>query len=143
MREPPAVTDFKSLMRREEGLAITERSDSVGHVIGYGRNTLTRGVSKDEAEYLLANDERACASDCETLPFFRALSIPRQGVVMSLCYELGLHGMLGFRKMHGHLLDGEWERAADELLASDYARNTETAGRAHRLAIQLREDRWV
>lgn len=141
MSEP--VTDFKSLMRREEGLSLKETPDSVGHVIGYGRNTLTRGISKDEAECLLRNDERDCTADCETVSFFRALSLPRQGVLLSLCYELGLHGMLGFRKMLAHLVDGEWELAADDLLASDYARNVETAARAHRLATQLREDRWV
>lgn len=141
MSEP--VVDFKSLMRREEGLSLKETPDVEGHVIGYGRNTLTRGISTAEAEMLLANDDREVTGDCETIPYFLALSLPRQGVLKSMCYEMGFKGLLGFRKMLADLADGEWDKAAADLLDSTYARNTETAGRANRLATQLREDRWV
>ncbi len=138
------VTDFESLIRREEGLSLKPVPDSVGVVIGYGRNLMTEGISLGEAEMLLVHDSRDGLADCEsTVSFFSALSLPRQGVLRSMRYEMGLHGMLGFRKMLAFLADGEWGQAADALLDSDYARNTETAGRAHRLSVQLRNDVWV
>lgn len=137
----PTITSIEALLREEEGLSLKASEDNIGYVVGYGRNVMTRGISQDEAEYLLGNDIHAARVDCSTIPFFASLSIPRQGVLLSMHYQLGFHGLLGFRKMLAFLVDGEWANAADALLDSTYA--TQVPDRAHRLSVQLRENRWI
>jgi lysozyme len=137
-----SITSIEELIAREEGLSLHAVPDTVGVVIGYGRNLTTHGISKEEAEYLRANDIRDARSECGTLPFYAGLSVPRQGVLLSMHFELGFHGLLTFRQMLAHLADGEWDKAADALLDSDYAR-AQVPDRAHRLSVQLRENRWI
>ena len=137
------VSSIEELLKREEGLSLKAAKDSVGYVIGYGRNVMTEGISQGEADFMLYNDIAAAQADCATIPFWSALSEPRQGVLLSMHYEMGFHGMLAFRKMLTAMGDGDWPLAAAELLDSVYARDPDTNGRAHRLALQLEADGWV
>ena len=45
------------MLKRHEGLRLKPYQDTIGKLtIGYGRNLDDRGISKEEAEYLLRND---------------------------------------------------------------------------------------
>ncbi len=137
------ITSIEALLRAEEGLSLKAAKDTVGYVIGYGRNVMTEGISHAEAEFMLANDVAAARSECEHIPFWASLSDVRQGVLLAMHYEMGFHGMLGFRQMLTAMGDGNYAKAAAAILDSDFARHPETAARAHRLAKQMETDAWV
>jgi len=91
--------------------------------IGVGRNLDTRGITEAEAMYLLNNDIESMFTDLDKhLPIWRSYPIKAQYVFIDLCFNLGIHTLLSFRKTLAFCELGEWERAAAELLNSKYAR---------------------
>ena len=104
--------------------------------IGYGFN-LEVGMSEDEAFLLLQHrlnllDEQLAY----TLPFYTRLSAVRQDVLCDMAYNLGLAGLLGFRKMLSAVERGGWDAAAYEMLDSQWAR--QVGKRAEELAFLMR-----
>lgn len=63
------------------------------------------------------------------------LSDLRQEVIVNLCYNLGLAGINGFRKMWGYLADRNYVQAGIEGLDSRWA--TQVKRRSHRLMFAL------
>ena len=91
--------------------------------IGCGRNLDTRGITEDEAMYLLSNDIESVFKDLDKhLAIWRSYPIEAQYVFIDLCFNLGIHTLLSFRKTLALCQLGEWEKAAAELLRSRYAR---------------------
>jgi len=132
-----------TLLQLEEGLALKAVKDSVGYVIGYGRNVMTRGVSKKESDYLLGNDVTDSAAEVRSaFPWSVGLDSARRGVLEAMTFQMGSGGVATFKKMVSAMRRGAFLTAADELLDSDYAR-VQTPARAKRLAQQLRTGRWV
>ena len=60
-----------------------------------------------------------------------------QGVVVEMCFQLGVHGFSKFKKAIAHMKDKEWQLAADEMLDSKWSK--QTPNRANRLATVVRE----
>jgi lysozyme len=112
-------------------------TDSLGILtIGYGRAIGRIGITDDEAEALLEHDVERAIGDLDfACSWWRNLDEARQGALAELCYQLGLDGLLGFRRMLDALRTGEYATAGAELLSSKYA--TQVEGRAHRLAAVL------
>jgi lysozyme len=108
--------------------------DSVGVLtIGYGRALGRIGISEDEAEWLLAHDVERSLSDLDfACAWWRTLPDPWQAGLAELCFQLGLDGLLGFRKMLDAIRRGDGVTAGAELLASRYA--GQVPARAQRLA---------
>jgi lysozyme len=135
-----------------EGLRLQPYRCSKGKLtIGIGRcldtNPLTdeekavvgqweRGITKCAALYLLRNDiKRVYAELKKRLDFFKDLDAERQYALIDMAFNLGVHGLLQFRKMLEALKLKDYRRAAIECLASKYAR--ETGQRAKRIAYTL------
>jgi len=128
-------------LRRDEGQRRTAYQDTQGvWTLGVGHN-LRYPISDAAIEQILRDDVQAAETACLSLPIWAQLSEPRRGVLLNLCFNLGFDGLMRFRKMYDALRAGDYERAAAELLDSTYAR--QVGARADRLALQLREDRWV
>ena len=106
-----------------EGLMLKPYKCSSGKLtIGYGRNLDDVGISKSEACMLLSNDLcRAIAQVQNKIPFFEELSDNRQMVLIDLCFNLGINGLLGFKNMLTALESGNYQKAAIELMNSRYA----------------------
>ena len=105
--------------------------------IGYGFN-LDRGMDREEAYVLLKFDiDRIRERLRYELPFFNGLSAKRQDVLISIAYNLGVHGLLGFEKMLAAVEEKGWYRAKYEILDSDAAR--ELPNRYGRLAEMMIE----
>lgn len=124
-------------LRVDEGLRLTPYRDTRGVLtIGYGIN-LDQGITRVEAEMLLEGRvaDRIGALTV-TLPWFPTLAPARQRVLINMAYQLGVGGLLGFRHMLEALRRGDYELAADEMLDSDWAR--QTPARAQRLAQEMR-----
>lgn len=135
-------SNFYHLLASNEGLALTPYRDSKNTIsIGYGRNLTLRGITEREAAYLLANDVKDyLARIPSVLPWFSSLGEVRQAVLVDMCHNLGLRGLLAFRKMLSALAKGDSEEAAREMLDSLWAK--QVGNRATRLAEMMRSNEW-
>jgi lysozyme len=92
--------------------------------IGVGRNLDDCGISQKEAYALLDNDIRNCEQQLlDEIPvIYNALDEVRQSVLLNMCFNLGLKGLLGFNNTLAFIAAGDWERAANGMLASKWAK---------------------
>lgn len=135
---------LRAQVKADEGFRGTLYKDSLGLLtIGYGRLLEPErggGISKDEAEYLLANDLRTAERLCESMPAYLDLSPVRQAVLINMCVNMGPVKLQAFKRMFSALIQQEYEHAASEMLASAWA--AQVKGRAVRLAAQMKTGQW-
>jgi lysozyme len=121
--------------------------DTEGRItVGVGRNLSDKGLSTVEIEFLLANDVKEVTAELESkLPYFQALDPVRQAVLVNMCFNLGFAGLGKFADMLAAVAQGDWRKAAAEMLRSKWADQVgkEPGQRADRLAYQMREGIWV
>jgi lysozyme len=121
------------MLKLDEGLKLKPYRDSMGFMtIGYGRCLDTTGISKQEACVLLSNDiartEKALDAN---IPWWTTLSDNRQLVLMDMAYNLGIEGLLEFKRMLADLQSGDFVSAANEMQTSRWY--TQVGDRAVRL----------
>jgi lysozyme len=75
-----------------------------------------------------------------SFPWFDSLNEPRQAVLVGMCFQLGLRGLLGFQKMLDRVRDARWHDAGNEMRTSLWAK--QTPKRAARLASQMENGEW-
>jgi lysozyme len=97
---------------------------------------LVRGISEEEALFLLDNDIKKCVNDVKKFPWFESLDPVRQKVIVDMRFNLGLAGLKKFRKMIGHLEVGAYSKAAEEMKNSKWYHQVGT--RARRLVEMMR-----
>lgn len=141
-----------------EGCRLQPYRCSAGYLtVGVGRNLDTnpltpaelkvcgdwrRGISKNAAFCLLKNDIERAVKDCERyIPFFGNLDAERQYALVDMCFNLGISGLLKFKKMLSAMGVGNYIEAAAECLSSSYAR--QTGKRAQRIAILIKTGEWL
>jgi lysozyme len=106
--------------------------------IGVGRNLSGRGITEEEAEYLLSNDIAQCEQDLSLpMPWIGSLSPARQTVIYSLYFNVGLGNAARFQAKWPNFLAqmqaGQFDDAANNLESSEpWA--SEVGPRAKRLA---------
>lgn len=129
-------------MQKHEGLRLQMYQDSIGKwTIGYGRNLTDRGLSHDEAAYLLENDLSGAIKDVLThLPWVEALTEPRQAVVVEMAFNMGMPKLLGFKNTLKAMQLGNYDLAAVGMLSSRWAE--QVGRRALTLADQMRSGQW-
>jgi lysozyme len=128
-------------LKRDEGLRLKPYQDTVGKLtIGYGRNLVDKGISEEEAEMLLIDDVLYLRNRLTRYPWFLVLNEPRQEVIINMAYNLGMTGLLGFKRMIAALNAHNYSLAADEMLDSRWAR--QVGRRADELALQMRTGYW-
>ena len=130
--------DLEDMIKRHEGLRLKPYRCSAGRItIGYGRNLENKGITTEEAEVLLINDINEVSQRLyEELPFFYQLDDVRKSVLIDMAFNLGVMGLLGFRKTLGYMNAGDWESASKEMLDSRWAKQVK--GRATELAEMVR-----
>lgn len=121
-----------------EGIRLKPYKDTVGKTtIGIGRNLSDKGISKDEALYLLANDIKDATAECKRyLEFFDTLDEVRQRVLIDMAFNMGIHSLLGFKTTLAHIAAGRYEAASESMLQSKWA--DQVGRRAQRLALWMR-----
>lgn len=112
--------------------------------IGYGRNITDRGLSEEEAQYLLENDLGLVRKELDqALPWWRETPDTVQVVLMNLGYNLGVltppetAKLLTFTRTLDLLKSGRYAEAADNLTKTKW--HTDVKGRALELEAMLRE----
>lgn len=123
---PPAVLrsyTVEELLVHHEGLRLKPYRDSANKwTIGIGRNLSDSGISEEEAFYLLGHDVQRVSRELDqNLPWWRELSEVRQKVMVSMAFNLGIAGLLGFREMLSAAEDGDYSSAAQHMLGSRWA----------------------
>jgi len=118
-------------LKQEEGFDGMPYKDTLGiPTIGYGTKL---PLTEEEAELLLKHRlDKKILEISEKEPFFLDLPQKAQGVIANMAYQLGVEGVLKFKKMWAALKKGDYQKAADEMLDSKWA--TQTPNRAKRLA---------
>ncbi len=122
----------------EEGFKSHAYRDHLGFwTIGIGTLIDERkggGITKEEALYLARNRIADRISELDRrIPWWRELSEARQRVLIQMAFQLGTEGLLKFRNMLAALKAGEWSKAREEAMRSDWARY-DTPSRAWKLA---------
>jgi lysozyme len=137
---PPSVLQSYSLddlLIYHEGLRLKPYTDMSNRLtIGIGRNLEDSGITKEEALIMLHNDIKRVSSELDQyLPWWRKLSDARKKVLISMAFNLGIGGLLGFNNMLASLREGDYVSAAEEMLASRWANQVGT--RAIELAYMM------
>jgi lysozyme len=132
-------------IKRHEGLVLHAYEDSLGYLtIGYGRlidRAKNGGISEAEAEYLLQNDVSIVLSALHrNITFFDSLCVPRQAVLVNMAFQMGIAGLLKFKKTLTLIEMGDYDGAADGMLKSLWAK--QTPNRAAEMAEQMRTGKW-
>jgi len=114
--------DVRTLIMRHEGLRLTPYRDISGHLsIGYGRNLADKGISAYEATILLETDIGQATAAAYEYPWFVALCLPRQCVIVDMIFNLGAAGFDKFVKLRQALAAGDWAAARNAILNSAWA----------------------
>ena len=127
---------IKTQLVRHEGLKLKPYRCTAGKLtIGIGRNLDDRGISQKEAYAMLDRDIQDCEQRLlEEIPnIYNNLDEVRQSVLLNMCFNLGIKGLLEFKNTLAFIGAGDWERAANNMLASKWAKQV-----GHR-AIELSE----
>lgn len=101
--------------------------------IGIGRNLDDRGITEAEAAHLLSNDiDDFQARLTREIPWMVGLDAVRQRVLLDMAFNLGVPGLLKFKRTLAAIRGKEYDRAAAMMLDSRWA--TQVGMRAERLS---------
>lgn len=130
-------------LHRDEGLRKKPYRDTVGKLtIGVGRNLDDVGLALDEIELMLDNDiKRAEEMMLKSLPWAAGLDEARKAVLINMCFNLGIVGLLGFKRTLAAIKRGDYLQASVDMVQSKWA--GQVGDRARRLAQQMRDGVWV
>ena len=123
--EATLLEHIKEQLVRHEGLRMKPYRCTAGKLtIGIGRNLDDRGISREEAYAMLERDIQDCEQWLidEIPEIYNNLDEVRQSVLLNMCFNLGIKGLLGFKNTLSFFAAGDWERAANGMLASKWAK---------------------
>ena len=125
-------------LRLHEGERLKPYRCTAGKLtIGVGRNLDDRGITSDESAYLLSNDIDSHWTELiEHIPWVETLDDIRQRVMLDMAFNMGIFGLLTFRKTLGHIKEGNYALASSAMLESKWAR--QVGQRAKRLATMMK-----
>jgi lysozyme len=126
-------------LKHDEGTRLLPYLDTVQKwTIGTGRNLSDRGINMAESDFMLANDINLVMSDLnKNLPWWVNLTESRQRVLANMVFNLGIGKLLGFKNTLAYMKAGDYNKAADNMLKSVWAK--QVGARADRLAKMMQE----
>jgi len=127
---------IKEQLVRHEGLRLKPYRCTAGRLtIGIGRNLDDCGITQSEAYVMLINDIMNCEKQLQSkIPdIYNGLDEVRKSVLLNMCFNLGINGLLCFKNTLAFVKAGDWERAANNMLVSKWAKQV------GRRAIELSE----
>jgi len=89
--------------------------------IGIGRNLDSRGITFDEAHYMLKNDIKRFEQELTPYDFYSIQPDHIKACLINMCFNMGLSTLLKFKKMIAALEKLDYDRAAEEALDSRWA----------------------
>ena len=135
--------DLEDQLIDHEGLELKPyRCTADKLTIGVGRNIEERGITEDEARYLLQTDIMIVEDELlEKKPEVAGLDSVRQRVLVDMGFNLGIPTLMKFQNMWTAIEDENWEEAADQMMDSKWAR--QVGRRAERLSQAMATGEWT
>lgn len=111
-------------------------STVIGHpTVGYGTCLDTRGITEDEADYLLRSEVFEVTTGMNAFKWYRELDSTRRLVIANMAFNLGVAGVCTFHGMIAAIERRDYKEAAAHMRDSLWARQVK--GRAIRLAERM------
>lgn len=130
----------------DEGRRKCVYKDHLGFAtIGIGRLVDDRkpgaGLRDSEMEFMLRNDiDDRVEELTRRLPWFQNLDDARRGALLNMSFQLGVDGLMEFKRTLALVESGKYEDAARNMLVSLWAQ--QTSERAKRMAEQMKTGKW-
>ena len=131
------MSDVKDWIKNCEGLRLHPYLDTVEKVtIAWGRN-LENGISIDEAEFMFENDFNRTVKELSQYSWYLNQPQHVKDALINMNFNLGIHRLLGFKKMIMALIEKDYTTAAMEALDSKWA--IQVGQRAKDIALMIRQ----
>ena len=113
---------IKDYLTKHEGLKLKPYRCTAGRLtIGVGRNLDDKGITEEEAVYLLGNDIEECKQDLATIfSDWENLSYNRKLVLIDMRFQLGQTGFRGFKRLISAIKMGDNKKAIQSIKESLY-----------------------
>lgn len=136
------MTSLENQLIDHEGLELKPYQCTADKLtIGVGRNIEDRGITEDEARYLLKNDIKIVEDELlEKKPVVARLDAVRQRVLVDMGFNLGIPTLLKFQNMWLAIEQEDFVQASIEMMDSRWAR--QVGQRSHRLSEAMRVGEW-
>ena len=109
--------------------------------IGIGRNLEDVGISEDEAETLLRHDIIEATNQLlNAFPWMGTLNDARGSAMINFTFNVGIGTVKKFTNTLAYMEAGEWDKAADEMMDSKWAK--QVGNRAIEVTEQIRTGKW-
>ncbi|MBF0035846.1 glycoside hydrolase family protein [Citrobacter freundii] len=142
------------LLRQEEGVEHKPYIDSLGYPsIGVGFKIGPQGAPLSHYTFSLVDDtinswlysfvdstQEQMAANADIASALVCCNQPRQDILTSMGYQMGVSGLAGFHHMLDAISKEDWEEAASQMLDSTWAK--QTPERAQRHADVMRSGKW-
>jgi len=137
------MTSLEDQLIDHEGLELKPyRCTAEKLTIGVGRNIEDRGITEDEARYLLKNDIKIVEDELlERKPEVAGLDSVRQRVLVDMGFNVGLPILMKFQNMWAAIEEEDWEEASAQMMDSRWAK--QVGRRAERLSQAMATGEWV
>lgn len=121
-------------LRLHEGERLRPYRCTAGKLtIGVGRNLDDRGITPEESAVLLSNDISLVEAQVfRALPWALTMNEVRQRVLIDMAFNLGIDGLLAFKRTLATMQSGSYQDAARMMLDSKWA--GQVGQRAERLS---------
>lgn len=140
-----SVLNFE--LRRDEGVRYSPYKDTMGiDTVGVGHNLkakplpegTTYPLTDAQVDAILADDLLEVFHGLDKhVPWWGTLTQARQRVLINMCFQLGINGLLTFKNTLDAIKKGHYELAAANMLASKW--NQQTGSRVKRLTKMMIE----
>lgn len=139
--------DLKEQLVRDEGIRLVPYKDDLGYwTVGVGRlidgRKTQQAFSRAEVFYLLDNDIKSKTEEIlRVLPWVGDMDVVRQAVLLNMAFNLGIGGLLKFKKFLAACELKDWLTAGVEMEDSKWWK--QVGNRSKRLRQQLLTGEWV
>ena len=129
-------------LKIHEGVKLKPYKCSAGKLtIGVGKNIEDNGITLEEAEYLLQNDIAEARSQLlHAFPWMKDFNDARISAMINFTFNVGIGTVKKFENTLAYMQSGEWDKAADEMMDSRWAR--QVGNRAVEVTEQIRTGKW-
>ena len=129
-------------LKIHEGMKLKPYKCTAGKLtIGIGRNLEDVGISEDEANMLLRHDIHEATSQLlHAFPWMGEFNDARISAMINFTFNVGIGTVKKFENTLSYMQSGEWDKAADEMMDSRWAR--QVGNRAIEVTDQIRTGKW-
>lgn len=129
-------------LKIHEGMKLKPYKCTAGKLtIGIGRNLEDVGISEDEANMLLRHDiQEATRQLLHAFPWMGEFNDARISAMINFTFNVGIGTVKKFENTLAYMQSGEWDKAADEMMDSRWAR--QVGNRAVEVTEQIRTGKW-